>query len=215
MNRVIDICKYALLGFLLVLMILITVPYFAFDDHTAFLRIKQSMIDNSIWKTSFYIHVLTSCFSIIAGFTQFSKQILRKNARLHRTIGKMYVVVVLLLSGPSGFVMALYANGGILSQTAFTILSVLWMYFTYKAFDAARNRDFAEHEKFMIRSFALTLSAITLRAWKYILVLTFRPPPMDAYMIVAWLGWVPNLIIAEIIIARFVEKRITQGKSSI
>lgn len=214
MNRAIDIFKYALLAFFLVLMILITLPYFAFDDHTAFLRIKQSVINNSVWKTAFYVHVLTSCFSIIAGFTQFSKQIQRKNATLHRGIGKMYVVVVLLLSGPSGFVMALYANGGILSQVAFTILSVLWMYCTYKAFDAARNRDFIDHEKFMIRSFALTLSAITLRAWKYILVLTFRPPPMDAYMIVAWLGWVPNLIIAEIIVSRMVQKRITQTKSS-
>ena len=208
LNRSIGIFKYVLLAFFLVLMIRITVPYFAFDDQTAFLRIKQWVINNSVWKTAFYVHVITSCFSIIAGFTQFSKQIQRKNPALHRTMGKMYVVVVLLFSGPSGFIMALYANGGIVSQAAFTILSVLWMYCTFKAFDFARKRNFTEHEKFMIRSFALTLSAITLRAWKYIIVFAFRPAPMDAYMIVAWLGWIPNLVIAEIYINRYIKKRI-------
>jgi hypothetical protein len=58
----------------------------------------------------------------------------------------------------------------------------------------------------MIRSFALTLSAITLRLWKYIIVMGFQPKPMDAYQIVAWLGWVLNLVIAEIIIYKYYRK---------
>jgi hypothetical protein len=52
----------------------------------------------------------------------------------------------------------------------------------------------------MIRSYALTLSAISLRLFKYIIVFIWHPLPMDTYRIVAWLGWVVNLIIAEIII---------------
>ena len=59
----------------------------------------------------------------------------------------------------------------------------------------------------MIRSFALTLSAITLRLWKYLIVLAFQPRPMDVYHIVAWLGWVVNLIIAEIIIFKYIKYR--------
>jgi hypothetical protein len=52
----------------------------------------------------------------------------------------------------------------------------------------------------MIRSFALTLSAITLRIWKVIFATTTDIPPMDRYRIIAWLGWVLNLMIAEYII---------------
>jgi hypothetical protein len=52
----------------------------------------------------------------------------------------------------------------------------------------------------MYRSFALTLSAITLRLWKYLLVGVFHPRPMDVYQVVAWLGWTLNLIVAEWII---------------
>jgi hypothetical protein len=64
----------------------------------------------------------------------------------------------------------------------------------------AKQKDFSAHRNYMIRSYALTLSAITLRAWKYGIANTIALPPMDTYRIVAWMGWVINLAIAEIII---------------
>jgi len=185
------------LAFFTYLMVGLTIPYFSFNDQTAFLRIKQWIIHNEIWKTAFYVHVLTSCLCLIAGFTQFSKTFLRKFPRIHRYMGRMYVGIILIFSGPTGFIMSIYANGGLLSQAAFVSLTILWIYFTYNALMYARKKDFSKHHEFMIRSFALTLSALTLRAWKLGIVLLFRPHPMDVYMLVAWLGWVPNLIIAE------------------
>jgi hypothetical protein len=59
----------------------------------------------------------------------------------------------------------------------------------------------------MIRSYALTLSAITLRSWKVVLAYYLELPPKDLYLIVAWLGFVPNMIVAEIIISRQRAKR--------
>lgn len=184
------------------LMINITIPYFSLREDVAFLRIKQWVIENEIWKSSFYIHVFTSSLCLIAGFTQFSKNIQQNQPALHKTMGRLYVVVILFLSGPAGLAMALYANGGLLSQSAFTTLAILWILFTYLAYHFARKLDFKKHRAFMIRSFALTLSAITLRAWKWIIVLLFRPHPMDAYMLFAWLGWIPNLMIAEYLIRK-------------
>lgn len=183
-------------------MVNITLPYLSFDDHTAFLRIKQWIIHNQVWKTAFFVHVFTSCICLLAGFTQFSKRLLRATPKTHRYMGWCYVIVILGLSGPSGLIMGIYANGGLISQIAFITLSLLWMFFTFMAFRAALRGEFDMHQKFMIRSFALTLSALTLRAWKWVIVLAFRPQPMDAYMLVAWLGWIPNLLIAEWYISR-------------
>ena len=185
------------LAFFTLLMVNISLPYLSFNDQTAFLKIKQWVIHNQLWRASFYIHVITSCFCLLAGFTQFSGRFLKKNPRLHRYAGILYVGVILLLSGPSGFIMSLYANGGPLSQAAFLALSTLWLLFTWLGYFYARKGDFIHHRKFIIRSYALTLSALTLRAWKFSIVLAFRPQPMDVYMLVAWLGWVPNLILAE------------------
>jgi uncharacterized membrane protein len=197
MKSILKILPFFVLAFFLVLMLRITIPYFAFEDQTGFLRIKQWIIHNEIWKTAFYVHVITSCVCLVAGFTQFSGGLLKSFPKVHRTMGWAYIVTVLLLSGPSGFIMSLYANGGLFSQLAFTTLSLLWMFFTLRAFLFAKAGNFAEHRKFMIRSYALTLSAITLRAWKFAIALALRPHPMDVYMIVAWLGWIPNLLLAE------------------
>jgi hypothetical protein len=66
----------------------------------------------------------------------------------------------------------------------------------------AKQKDFKAHKKYMMRSYALTLSALTLRAWKYGITNTMTLPPMDVYRVVAWLGWVGNLVVAEYLIRR-------------
>jgi uncharacterized membrane protein len=195
------IIRYALLLFFTLLMIRITLPYLSLETDVKFLNLKQWIIHNPVWKVSFFIHVLSSIFLLIAGFTQFYDP-LRKFSTVHRMVGKIYILIIVFISGPASFVMALYANGGMPSQIAFSILSILWIFFTAKAWIEIGKQNYIEHGNFMLRSYALTLSALTLRAWKYIIVLVFHPHPMDGYMIVAWLGWIPNLLIAEWLIRR-------------
>ncbi|UII22305.1 DUF2306 domain-containing protein [Fulvivirga ligni] len=206
MRKALRVILFIVFTFLSVLMVRLTLPYFSFDDQTAFLRIKQWVINNSFWKACFYTHVITSCFCLVAGFTQFSIPLLKKYPKVHRYVGILYVLVILIASGPSGFVMGIYANGGFTSQAAFVLLSILWWYFTYKAFIHAKRKQFKNHEAFMVRSFALTLSALTLRSWKFLIVMFLRPHPMDVYTLVAWLGWVPNLLIAECYIYAKIQK---------
>src|SRR5687767_4092722 len=107
MKLTIRIGLLLVLAFFSFLMIRITLPYFAFDDHTGFLRIKQWIIHNPVWKVSFYVHVITSSLCLVAGFTQFSDALRKKFPAIHRFTGWIYVTVILLLSGPSGFIMAL------------------------------------------------------------------------------------------------------------
>jgi putative Mn2+ efflux pump MntP len=117
-------------------------------------------------------------------------------------MGYIYVTDVLLITGPAGLIMGFYANGGTTSRIAFVMLAVLWLYFTAMALIKAKQKDFRSHRNYMIRSYALTLSALTLRAWKYGITNTMDVRPMDVYRVVAWAGWVINLGIAEIIIQR-------------
>lgn len=208
MHRFRPVVLSLVLLFFSALMIRITSPYVSLETDVAFLRIKQWVINNHVWRTAFFIHVFTSLFLLVAGFTQFYNPLKARFNTLHKIIGKSYVIIILFLAGPAGLVMSLYANGGLLSQTAFTTLSVLWIFFTAKAYYAIRQRDFVAHGNFMIRSYALTLSALTLRAWKYVLVWLIHPHPMDAYMLVAWLGWVPNLLLAEWFIRKKLAKKI-------
>jgi uncharacterized membrane protein YozB (DUF420 family) len=99
-------------------------------------------------------------------------------------------------------IMAFYANGHLPSKIAFIILDSLWFAFTYKAVVAIKAKDIKQHKRFMIRSYALTFSAITLRTWKIILSHSFTIDPLTLYMIDAWMGFVPNLLFAEWLIRR-------------
>ena len=192
-------------GFFSYLLIAISLQYIPYDTDIAFLRIKQDVIDVPFYKLAFFTHVYTAIFVLPAGFTQFSAYIRRNFPLVHRYTGWVYAVVVICLAGPAGFYMGLFANGGMTSQVSFCLLAILWIYFTVMAIVKVRQGDIKSHREFLIRSFALTLSAITLRAWKYLLVFLFQPRPMDVYEIVAWLGWIPNLIIAELMIRKYIK----------
>jgi Predicted membrane protein (DUF2306) len=167
---------------------------------TAFLQLKQDYLHITEWRFAFYTHVFTSILVLLAGFTQFSNTIFKKYRGFHKKMGYLYVINILMVTGPASLLMGFYANGGLSSRIAFVLLAILWICFTAIALYKAIKKDFASHRIFMIRSFALTLSAITLRIWKVILATTTDIPPMDRYRIIAWLGWVINLIIAEYII---------------
>lgn len=197
-----------LYSFFCYLMLQITLQYIPINLDTAFLVIKQDEIALEYYKFAFFIHVYTSIFVLLAGFTQFSTQIRLRFPNIHQNVGRLYVLIIVFLAGPSGLILGYHANGGWSSQLAFCILAILWIYFTIMSFLKIRRKDIGAHANFMYRSFALTLSAITLRAWKYLLVAFFQPRPMDVYRWVAWLGWVVNLLIVEIIIYKTSQRKI-------
>jgi hypothetical protein len=190
------------LAFFTFLMARITAEYIPYSTDVGFLQIKQHYIDIDHWRVAFFVHVYASVLVLLAGFTQFSGHIQTYYSRVHRTSGYIYVTNVLLITGPAALIMGVYANGGLPSKIAFIALGIGWLTFTAIALVKAINGDFVSHREFMIRSFALTLSALTLRAWKYAITNTVELPPMDVYRAVAWIGWVPNLVIAELLIRR-------------
>lgn len=184
------------LAFFSWLMLLICLQYIPVHFDVAFLRIKQQEIKMPHYQLAFFTHVYVSLFTILAGFTQFSHLLRKKYTRVHRGIGQLYVVIILFLAAPSGLILAWYAKAGVWSQLSFTTLSILWFLFTYLAFRKAVKKEFYEHKKFMYYSYALTLSAITLRLWKWLIANTVEWPPQETYIVVAWLGWTLNLGIA-------------------
>jgi uncharacterized membrane protein len=189
----------------------ITMEYIPYNTDVGFLRIKQDYIGIDHWRIAFFIHVYASMWVLLAGFTQFSSRFLKNNPRLHRILGYIYTVDVLAITGPAGLIMGFYA---------IVLLAVLWMYFTAMALVKAKQKDFKAHKNFMIRSYALTLSALTLRAWKYLITNAYHIdesfifPPMDVYRIVAWVGWVGNLLFVEIFIIRSFRSNLSKKRSS-
>jgi hypothetical protein len=84
------------------------------------------------------------------------------------------------------------------SRLGFGALAVAWLYTGLRAYLAIRARDVTAHRRWMVRNFSLTFAAVTLRLWLPASVVTGIPFAI-AYPVIAWLCWVPNLVLAELL----------------
>ena len=179
-----------------------TIPYFSFETDIDFLLTKQSILYNKIWLVSFYLHIGASPIILAAGIIQFNNYFLSNYRAVHKFIGKTYVMLVLFISAPSGLIMAVYANGGIWAKISFVLISILWWYFTWRSYSEIIKKNIASHQNFMLRSYALTLSAITLRIYTFAIPQFVHIRGVEFYILVAWLSWLPNLAVAEWLIRK-------------
>ncbi len=178
----------------------ITLMYWNFKPDVSFLLTKQDVVFNPIWRTTFYIHVFGGSLAIILGPLQFIKKIRQKNVFIHKLIGKVYISAVLFIAAPTGLYMAFYANGGIYSSIGFVLMSLLWFYTTWMALVTIRKGRVGEHIKWIVRSYAMTFAAVTLRLWVPFLSLVISMEQLNVIIITAWISWLFNLLVAEFIL---------------
>lgn len=186
---------WVLFAFLSISIGLYPISYLISEAEIGILSSKpDALLSNMFWKVGFYTHITLGGFALLIGWAQFNKRLQKRRPEVHRVIGKLYVISV-MLSGVAGFYIAFFATGGFISKSGFSILAIIWLTTTFMGFVAARNLKFVWHEKLMIFSYAACFAAVTLRLWLPLLILIFKDF-IIAYNIVAWLCWVPNLFVA-------------------
>jgi hypothetical protein len=114
-------------------------------------------------------------------------------------MGRFYLLGI-LLGGGCGLYMATYAYAGIITSLGFASLAILWLTTGFLAYRTIRAGDVDAHRRWMIRNFALTFAAVTLRLELGFLAMLFGFEM--GYQMIAWLCWIPNLLVAEAIIRR-------------
>ena len=144
-----------------------------------------------------YAHVFGSAVALLLGPLQFWAAFRQRRPALHRLAGKVYLGVGVGLGGIAGLILATRAQGGLAGQLGFACLALAWLYTAVHALGAAQSRDFVAHRRWMVRNFALTFAAVTLRLWMPAAFALDRWPFETVYPAVAWLCWVPNLLVAD------------------
>jgi hypothetical protein len=176
--------------------------YINFDSGYGFLRLKQQAIATGWYLPFYYSHVLIGGIILVTGLFQLHPLSQKKFRRMHRALGYFYVMGILFFAAPGGLIMSLFIGRGPLVLSSFLLQSVLWFYFTAMAFDRIRKRDVIAHRNWMWRSYALTFAAITLRVYIFFVSWSYDLHQPEAYATLAWLSWVPNLLVAEWFIHR-------------
>jgi hypothetical protein len=167
--------------------------------------------DNGMGMRVLMIHAGASGIALLIGPLQFLEPIRRRARAVHHWIGRFYLLAC-LVGGICGGLLAPFTAAGPIAASGFLSLALAWLWMNAFGFHAAAvKHDYEAHKRWMVRSFALTFSAVTLRLY----LIPTQIAGMDfvsAYQWIAWLAWAPNLAIAEWWIAtRRRARRIQQG----
>ncbi len=142
-----------------------------------------------------FTHFFFGPVALMTGVFQFLPSIRFKFKLFHKVTGLVYIISC-VLGGISGLLLAINSNSGKIAAWGFGLLAVAWIYTTLTGFLSIYLKRVSLHREWMIRSYALTLAGVTLRLYLAIA----QAFGHDIYVIIAWLCWVPNIIIAELYI---------------
>ena len=142
-------------------------------------------------------HGLAGAVALFLGASQFSTRLRQRHARLHRVMGRCYVIGV-AIAAPMAIYLTLHHNA-LASQVAIITTALSWLLTTGVAFQAIRQRDFLRHQQWMMRSYAVTLVFLldrVLDAFPALAALDTDDSPNMIWIcnVVAWMA--PTLIIA-------------------
>ncbi|WP_248926073.1 DUF2306 domain-containing protein [Paenibacillus hamazuiensis] len=178
-------------------------PYVTLDPAKSRIEITSSAVQYPL----LVAHIAFAFVALVSGLLQFIDRIRVRNPETHRNVGKVYVYSV--------FVSGLLAIGTIFyienytKAIAFLVLALAWLFTGWKGYVAARKRNFEEHRRWMIRSFGMTLVAVSARLLVPVLMLLYYvlhgfalPGGREAMVneilnVNMWVGLVLDLMIVE------------------
>jgi uncharacterized membrane protein len=143
------------------------VPYFTFNPANSRVPITSSTVQFPL----LIGHILFACLALVSGFVQFIDRIRAKAPRVHRYVGRVYVCSV-IISGLLSLAVIYYIEN-FTRATSFLVLSIVWLFSCWKGYRTALKQNYEEHRKWMIRSFGITLVAVSGRVVVPVLLLTY------------------------------------------
>ena len=147
------------------------------------------------------LHIAGGMGALLAGPWQFSERLRARALNFHRWLGRFYLLEV-ALGSIAGFAMAIVSEEGLPTHLGFALLAVLWFFTGLQAYRMVRDGNIVAHRHWMMRNFALTLAAVTLRNYMPLMLFALHWSFRASYITVSWLCWIPNLLIAEWMVRR-------------
>jgi len=196
-QRLVKIMAILIIALVGISIISVSINYFSPDFTRGYLSDKEEVFDG-VFSIGFYTHITVAPILLLIGSFQVFRN--KKSGRLHRDLGIIYVLGVILLGGPSGIILSYFAFGGIPGKINFLFLSLLWMYFTIMSYIEIRKGNIKNHQLNTISSYALLLSAILLRIFSFLAIscIDFEITP-NTYTIISLLSWLPSLVLIRLI----------------
>jgi uncharacterized membrane protein len=186
---------WAIIVILALLVGYLPINYLINGINEAYLELKsKETLGSTAWYSFLYFHMISGGMAILTGWIQFNQNIREKWTNTHRMIGKIYVIFALVCS-ISGVYVGVFATGGLIAAVGFITVACIYFYTTVQGFLSVKKGQILPHQNFMTYSYAVCLSAVSLRLAVPLSYL-FTDDYVFSYKIIAWGAWIPNLAIA-------------------
>jgi uncharacterized membrane protein len=171
--------------------------YFPPNFDSLFLQGREATFTGA-YRPAFYVHIFSGPVVLLGGLILLSEHVRRRHSGLHRVLGRVHVVVLLLFVLPSRVVMSRHAFGGWPAGLSFLLLSAATASCAIAGVIHARHGRYVQHRCWMLRCYVLLCSAVALRLISGAAGLVGVPSPEGAYTVAAWSSWLVPLAAYEI-----------------
>lgn len=194
---------FYLLGWAMIMSISL---YFIYTNALRYLDVSNPVYtpERKSFTPFFVIHIAFGMIALLIGPLQFFSSIRKKYPRTHRIIGRIYITAI-VVSGMTATYLAIVDNLLIKKEFVFGTgvlgLALCWFVTVGMAFWAIKERNFLQHQEWMIRSYVVTYGFTTFRLIFYnVLAFESFPFKQEVGGVTAWACWAFPLLATEVIL---------------
>jgi len=191
-------------------------PYLTLDPSRSRIPVPASFPS---YYPALVAHTIFGSVAMLTGCLQMWPWLRRRHPQVHQRIGRLYVFGGVGPAGLMGLTIGGISPFGPVLRASNVLLAIVWLGVTLTGFRMAQQHRLYEHRRWMIRSFALTMSVITNRVWSVVWYLALSPQLSTTFGgsetlmvqtiagLSGWLGWVLPLLLTELWLERETYRR--------
>lgn len=170
--------------------------YFLPGQIHGFVMERMELAVEDWWRYSLLAHVAGGLICLSSSLLQYSGFLLKRAPAVHRNLGRIYGLSIIMVVFPTGVALAFVAKGGLSGTIGFLFLSFATLFSLLLGMVAIYKKNLRAHQAWISRSFALVTSAITFRLLQLVLV-RFVDDYDQVYQSALWASMGINLTLCE------------------
>ncbi|MGB3608094.1 MAG: DUF2306 domain-containing protein [Psychroserpens sp.] len=190
--------------FLLPFLLLVAL-YFVIDRALPyFFNFNIEQYQDYYWPNKWWLvgHLLGDALALIIGPFQFSSKFRNRFLKMHRYLGKVYIIAIIIAS-LSAIYMSFYVapQVNVSWSISLFVMAVFWLAGVLMAYRAVMLRKITQHQQWMLRSYIITLGFVLFRILnESSMVRELMPTFEERGAACIWFSWAVPLFIAEVVI---------------
>jgi uncharacterized membrane protein HdeD (DUF308 family) len=191
--------------------IILLALYFIVTNALNYFRLTEEAYGNYFWPRVNWVfpHVIFGILAMLVGPFQFSNKLRARYLVIHRRLGYVYLVSI-LLGATAGIALSLTSKVSVTYKMGLFFLAVAWLLTSGMALFFILKRKITQHKEWMVRSYVVTFAFVIFRLFADLMTYYEISDAADRNALMSWACWAVPLLFLEPILQyrKTVKKRI-------